>query len=210
MSRIQITKADALIVIDIQNDFCPGGALAIPNGHEVVEPANRMMEKFQTVVLSQDWHPAGHQSFASSHEGKNPMDMIRMPYGDQILWPDHCIQGSPGAEFHADLNTDKANLIVRKGSKSEIDSYSAFFENDQTTTTGLSGYLTSKKIDRIFLLGLAAEFCVGFSALDGLKEGLKVCVFEDAIRSLGGDHYETMLKTQTDAGVQFITTADVD
>ncbi|MCP4319702.1 MAG: bifunctional nicotinamidase/pyrazinamidase [Hyphomicrobiales bacterium] len=210
MTRIiRIEETDALLVIDVQNDFCPGGALEVPNGDQVVGPANRMIDTFSTVVLSQDWHPGGHQSFASSHDGRTPMDMVAMPYGDQVLWPDHCVQGSSGADFHADLNTHKADLIVRKGCKSHIDSYSAFFENDRTTTTGLGGYLKHRGIRRIFLLGLAAEYCVGFSALDGLQEGFEVFVFEDAVQSLGGDHYHTMHKTQRDAGIRFITTTDI-
>ena len=206
---IEISDSDALLVIDIQNDFCPGGALAIPDGHEVVALTNKMMELFGTVVLSQDWHPAGHQSFASFHDGKNPMDMITLPYGEQVLWPDHCIQGSHGAQFHAELDTDKADLIVRKGCKGHIDSYSAFFENDKTTTTGLSGYLSKKGINRVFLTGLASEFCVGFSALDAVAEGFDALVFEDAIRALGGDHYHMMLDKQRDAGVRFVKTADI-
>jgi len=208
-SQIKLEETDALLVIDIQNDFCPGGALAIPKGDEVVTPANKMIDVFQTVVLSQDWHPAGHSSFASSHEDKQPLDMITMPYGEQVLWPDHCIQGSSGAEFHRDLDADKADLIIRKGCKSHIDSYSAFYENDQTTTTGLSGYLREKSIKRVFLLGLAAEYCVAFSALDGLKENFEAFVFEDAVRALGGEPYEQMLLTQNEAGVQFISTDDV-
>ena len=208
-SVIKVEETDALLVIDIQNDFCPGGALEIPNGDRVVEPANRMIDTFSTVVLSQDWHPGGHKSFASSHDGRQPMEMVAMPYGEQVLWPDHCVQGSSGADFHAALNTHKADLIVRKGCKSHIDSYSAFFENDKTTTTGLSGYLKHRSIRRIFLLGLAAEYCVGFSALDGVKEGFEAFVFEDAVQSLGGDHYHTMKKTQHDAGIRFITTAEV-
>lgn len=207
---IRIEDTDALLVIDIQNDFCPGGALPIPQGDEVVAPANRMIGMFPTVVLSQDWHPGGHESFASSHKGREPMEVIKVAYGDQVLWPDHCIQGSSGAAFHGDLNTHEADLIVRKGCKRHIDSYSAFFENDRTTTTGLSGYLKHKGVKRIFLLGLAAEFCVGFSALDGIQEGFETYVFEDAVRSLGGDHYHEMHKTQRDSGVRFINTADIE
>ena len=206
---IKIDDFDALRVIDIQNDFCPGGALEIPDGDRVVEPANRMIDAFSTVVLSQDWHPGGHKSFASSHSGRQPMDLVTMPYGDQVLWPDHCVQGSSGADFHAGLNTHKADLIVRKGCKSHIDSYSAFFENDRTTTTGLGGFLKQRGIRRIFLTGLAAEYCVGFSALDGVQEGFEAFVFEDAVQALGGEHFETMHRTQRDAGIRFITTGDV-
>ena len=211
MTKLRINPdSDALLVIDIQNDFCPGGALAVPNGDQVVTPANCMIEAFQTVVLSQDWHPAGHHSFASSHQGKDPFEVVTTAYGDQVLWPDHCIQGRRGAEFHPDLNTSAASLIIRKGCRSEADSYSAFFENDQKTTTGLSGYLREKSISRIFLLGLASEFCVAFSALDGLKEGFEVFVFEDAICALGGDSYEIMLKKQLETGVQFIETNKIE
>ncbi len=210
MTKLRLnTETDALLVIDVQNDFCPGGTLAVPNGDRVVEPANRMIDAFQTVVLRQDWHPAGHLSFASSHDGKNPFELTKMSYGDQVLWPDHCVQGFHGAEFHPDLNTNAASLILRKGCKPEIDSYSAFFENDRETTTGLTGYLKQKSVKRIFLLGLASEYCVAYSALDGVSEGFETYIFKDAISALGGEQYEIMLKKQRNAGVQFITTSNI-
>ncbi|EEX09211.1 pyrazinamidase/nicotinamidase [Ruegeria lacuscaerulensis ITI-1157] len=176
----------ALIVIDVQNDFCPGGALAVPNGDEIVAPINAMMPDFDAVILTQDWHPAGHSSFASSHPGKAPYDLVEMPYGPQILWPDHCVQGTPGAEFHPDLRTD-ADLILRKGFRSAIDSYSAFFENDRTTPTGLEGYLRNRGIDRLTLVGLATDFCVHYSAVDAARLGFDVTVRTDACRAIDLD-----------------------
>ncbi len=176
----------ALIVIDVQNDFCPGGALAVPNGDEIVAPINAMMPDFDAVILTQDWHPAGHSSFASSHLGKAPYDLVEMPYGPQVLWPDHCVQGTLGAEFHPDLRTD-ADLILRKGFRSAIDSYSAFFENDRTTPTGLEGYLRTRGIDRLTLVGLATDFCVHYSAVDAARLGFDVTVRTDACRAIDLD-----------------------
>ncbi|WP_170459706.1 bifunctional nicotinamidase/pyrazinamidase [Ruegeria arenilitoris] len=176
----------ALIVIDVQNDFCPGGALAVPNGDEIVAPINAMMPDFDAVILTQDWHPAGHSSFASSHPGKAPYDLVEMPYGPQVLWPDHCVQGTPGAEFHPDLRTD-ADLILRKGFPSAIDSYSAFFENDRTTPTGLEGYLRTRGIDRLTLVGLATDFCVHYSAVDAARLGFDVTVRTDVCRAIDLD-----------------------
>ncbi|WP_170391288.1 bifunctional nicotinamidase/pyrazinamidase [Ruegeria arenilitoris] len=176
----------ALIVIDVQNDFCPGGALAVPNGDEIVAPINAMMPDFDAVILTQDWHPAGHSSFASSHPGKAPYDLVEMPYGPQVLWPDHCVQGTPGAEFHPDLRTD-ADLILRKGFRSAIDSYSAFFENDRTTPTGLEGYLRTRGIDRLTLVGLATDFCVHYSAVDAARLGFDVTVRTGACRAIDLD-----------------------
>ena len=176
----------ALIVIDVQNDFCPGGALAVPNGDEIVAPINAMMPDFDAVILTQDWHPAGHSSFASSHPGKAPYDLVEMHYGPQVLWPDHCVQGTPGAEFHPDLRTD-ADLILRKGFRSAIDSYSAFFENDRTTPTGLEGYLRTRGIDRLTLVGLATDFCVHYSAVDAARLGFDVTVRTDACRAIDLD-----------------------
>jgi nicotinamidase/pyrazinamidase len=177
----------ALIVIDVQNDFCPGGALAVAQGDEIVQPINALMADFDAVVLTQDWHPAGHSSFASTHEGKAPFEMIDMPYGPQVLWPDHCIQASPGANFHMELETDRADLIIRKGFRSAIDSYSAFFENDHTTPTGLEGYLRTRGIDRLTMVGLATDFCVNFSAVDAVKLGFSVTVREDLCRAIDLD-----------------------
>jgi nicotinamidase/pyrazinamidase len=166
----------ALIVIDVQNDFCPGGLLAVANGDAVVPGINALMSDFSTVILTQDWHPAHHSSFASEHPGAAAYDMIQMPYGPQVLWPDHCIQGSTGAQFHPALRTDPAALIIRKGMNPAVDSYSAFFENDKTTPTGLGGYLSAKGITDVTLVGLATDFCVQYSALDAVKLGLNVTV----------------------------------
>ena len=177
----------ALIVIDVQNDFCPGGALAVPEGDQIVAPINDLMAEFDAVILTQDWHPAGHSSFASSHAGKTPYEMVDMPYGHQVLWPDHCVQGSQGAEFHAGLNTTRADLILRKGYNPEIDSYSAFFENDQTTPTGLDGYLRTRGISDLTLVGLATDFCVNFSAVDAAKLGYQVAVRTDLCRAIDLD-----------------------
>ncbi len=175
---------EALIVIDVQNDFCPGGALAVAEGDQIVPEINALMDDFATVVLTQDWHPAGHSSFASSHDGKNPLEMIDMPYGPQVLWPDHCVQGSAGAEFHKDLRLEPANLIIRKGMNPAIDSYSAFFENDQTTPTGLEGYLRGLGITHLTMVGLATDFCVHFSAVDAAKLDFDVTVVESACRGI--------------------------
>ncbi|WP_170419882.1 bifunctional nicotinamidase/pyrazinamidase [Ruegeria arenilitoris] len=191
----------ALIVIDVQNDFCPGGALAVPNGDEIVAPINAMMPDFDAVILTQDWHPAGHSSFASSHPGKAPYDVVEMPYGPQVLWPDHCVQGTPGAEFHPDLRTD-ADLILRKGFRSAIDSYSAFFENDRTTATGLKGYLRNRGIDRLTLVGLATDFCVHYSAVDAARLGFDVTVRTDACRAIDLDgSLAAAEQAMSDAGV---------
>ncbi len=176
----------ALIVIDVQNDFCPGGALAVAGGDEIVAPINAMMDEFDAVILTQDWHPAGHSSFASSHSGKAPFEMADMPYGPQVLWPDHCVQGSDGAAFHPDLRTD-GDLILRKGFRSAIDSYSAFFENDQTTPTGLKGYLETRGIGQLTMVGLATDFCVHYSAVDAAKLGFDVTVQLSACRAIDMD-----------------------
>lgn len=177
----------ALLVIDVQNDFCPGGALAVPGGDEIVPGINALMPAFDAVILTQDWHPAGHSSFASSHEGKNPYDMTQMPYGPQVLWPDHCIQGTPGAALHKDLNLDPADLIIRKGMNPAIDSYSAFFENDHTTATGLTGYLRTRGISAITCVGLALDFCVNFSAVDAAKLDIDITVRTDLCRAIDLD-----------------------
>jgi nicotinamidase/pyrazinamidase len=174
----------ALLVIDVQNDFCPGGALAVSGGDDIVTGINALMAEFPAVILTQDWHPADHLSFASQHPGRAPMEMTEMPYGPQVLWPDHCIQGSHGAEFHADLDTTRADLIIRKGFRREIDSYSAFFENDQTTPTGLEGYLRDRGISKLTLVGLATDFCVNFSAVDAAKLGFTVEMRSDLTRAI--------------------------
>lgn len=177
----------ALIVIDVQTDFCPGGALAVPGGDEIVAPINALMDEADAVVLTQDWHPAGHSSFASAHPGKAPYDLTEMPYGAQVLWPDHCVIGSPGAAFHPALNTDRADLIIRKGHNPAIDSYSAFFENDRRTPTGLEGYLRTRGVERLTLVGLATDFCVTYSALDAAKLDFAVTVREDLCRAIDLD-----------------------
>lgn len=173
----------ALVVIDVQNDFCPGGALAVPGGDEVVAAINDMMGEFDAVVVTQDWHPAGHSSFASSQTGKAPFETVEMPYGQQILWPDHCVQGSRGAELHSDLRAD-ADLILRKGFRPGIDSYSAFFENDRTTPTGLEGYLRARGISEVTFVGLATDFCVAYSALDAARLGFRANVRLDLCRAI--------------------------
>lgn len=174
----------ALIVVDVQNDFCAGGALAVPAGDEVVAPINSLIERFENVVLTQDWHPPKHSSFASSHAGSAPFSTIDMPYGTQTLWPDHCVQGSTGADFHKSLAWTKAQLIIRKGFRAPIDSYSAFFENDRKTPTGLAGYLRERGIKSIVLAGLATDFCVAYSALDAARLGIRVSVIMDASRAI--------------------------
>ncbi|HEU4659074.1 MAG TPA: bifunctional nicotinamidase/pyrazinamidase [Pseudolabrys sp.] len=175
---------DVLLVVDVQNDFCPGGALAVPDGHEVVPIINRIAQRFSHVVLTQDWHPRGHGSFASTHPGKQPFETINVSYGTQILWPDHCIQATSGAEFHRDLDIPHAALVLRKGFRPNIDSYSAFYENDHKTATGLSGYLRERGFKRTFIAGLAFDFCVRYSAEDARREGFDVVVIENACRGI--------------------------
>jgi nicotinamidase/pyrazinamidase len=175
---------DVLIVVDVQNDFCPGGALAVPRGDEVVPVVNGLAARFRNVVLTQDWHPRGHLSFASSHPGKKPFDTITAPYGPQVLWPDHCVQGTTGAAFHDALDIPHAALIVRKGMDRAIDSYSALYENDRKTPTGLTGYLRERGFLRVFLAGLALDFCVRYSAEDARREGFAVFVIEDGCRGI--------------------------
>jgi len=182
--RITLGETDVLLVIDVQNDFCPGGALAVPDGDAVVPLINRLAQVFPDVLLTQDWHPAGHQSFASAHAGRQPFETIELPYGTQVLWPDHCVQGTRGAAFHADLQVTGAELVIRKGFRRAIDSYSAFFENDQETPTGLTGYLRSRGFTRVFMSGLATDFCVHFSAVDAAREGFAAVVIEDACRAI--------------------------
>lgn len=175
---------DALIVIDVQNDFCPGGALAVAGGDEIIPRINALTAEFATVVLTQDWHPADHASFAANHPGAAPFSLTQMPYGPQVLWPTHCLQGTSGAAFHADLRTDTAQLVIRKGFRSAIDSYSAFFENDQTTATGLEGYLKNRGVSAVTLVGLATDYCVAFSALDAARLGFRATVLEGACRAI--------------------------
>jgi len=176
--------AACLIVVDVQNDFCPGGALAVPRGDEVVPVINRLAARFDNVVLTQDWHPRGHASFASSHPGKKPFETLKLAYGKQVLWPDHCVQGTPGAAFHSDLGTERAQLVVRKGIHRDIDSYSGFLEADRETTTGLAGFLKEKGLRQLFVCGLATDFCVAWTALDARATGFEVTVIDDACRAI--------------------------
>ncbi|MDR9429044.1 MAG: bifunctional nicotinamidase/pyrazinamidase [Salibaculum sp.] len=191
----------ALVVIDVQNDFCPGGALGVNEGDRIVPGINALMADFGAVILTQDWHPPGHSSFASSH-GAAPMTMTEMPYGPQVLWPDHCVQGSHGAAFHPDLDTDRADLILRKGFNPALDSYSAFFENDHETPTGLEGYLRTRGIETLAMVGLATDFCVNWSAVDAATLGFSVTVRRDLCRAIDLDgSLDAALAAMTDAGV---------
>ena len=196
----------ALIVIDMQLDFCPGGALAVTGGDEIVGPINALMAGAETVVLTQDWHPAGHASFASSHPGRAPFETVEMAYGAQVLWPDHCVQGTPGAAFHPDLETTRAAAIIRKGMTPGIDSYSAFFENDRTTPTGLAGWLRERGIGRLSLAGLATDYCVAWSALDSARLGFAAEVVLPACRAIDlGGSLGAALEAMTAAGVAIRT-----
>jgi nicotinamidase/pyrazinamidase len=195
-------KNDVLLVIDVQNDFCPGGALAVPDGDSVVSDINRMAGDFGHCVMTQDWHPAGHSSFATTHSGKAPFSTITVPYGEQTLWPDHCIQGTQGAEFHPGLHLKGAEMIIRKGYNPGIDSYSAFFENDRRTPTGLAGYLAERGLRRVFCVGLATDFCVRFSAEDARKLGLETVVVLGACRGIDlGGSMASGLEAMKAAGV---------
>jgi nicotinamidase/pyrazinamidase len=187
MQKIVVGNRDVFVVVDIQNDFCPGGALSVPHGHEVIPPINRVAGRFQHVVLTQDWHPPDHLSFASAHPGKKPYDTITVDYGPQILWPDHCVRATHGADFHQDLHIPHAALVLRKGIHRKIDSYSTFYENDRKTPTGLVGYLRDRGFTRVFLAGLAFDFCVRYSAEDAHREGFQVVVIEDACRGIDVD-----------------------
>jgi nicotinamidase/pyrazinamidase len=204
-------STDCLLVTDVQNDFCAGGALAVPDGDAVVAIINTIAGKFKHRLLTQDWHPAAHGSFASSHNGKSPFDIVSLDYGPQVLWPDHCVQGSHGAEFHPALETDGAELILRKGFRSSIDSYSAFFENDRSTPTGLTGYLGTRGIKRLFMVGLATDFCVAYTALDACQQSFSVFLIEDACRAIDmdGSLADAMQKMEK-AGVRRIQSADLE
>src|SRR5258705_1664702 len=175
---------DLLLIIDVQNDFCPGGALAVADGDAVVPVINRLAERFAHIAVTQDWHPSGHSSFATSHPGSAPFETIGMPYGQQTLWPDHCVQGTPGAAFHPQLATERAELVIRNGVRPEIDSYSAFYENDRRTATGLAGYLRERGVRRIFLAGLATDFCVHYSAVDPPRLGFQALVVQAGCRAI--------------------------
>lgn len=181
---MEITPQNLLVITDVQNDFCPGGALAVPQGDQVINVIHRAATKFRHVILTQDWHPPGHTSFASAHPGRLPLEEIEAPFGRQTLWPDHCVQGTWGSEFHPALHLPQAELVLRKGYRREIDSYSAFFENDQVTPTGLAGYLRDRGFKRLFFAGLAYDFCVGFSALDAIRSGFEAVILKDACRAI--------------------------
>jgi len=202
--RLSPSDTDALLIIDVQKDFCPGGMLAVEGGHDVVPVINRLQDHFANIVLTQDWHPADHTSFASGHAKKKPFDTVTVTYGDQTLWPDHCVQGTPGAEFHPDLNSDQAQLVIRKGFRTTVDSYSAFFENDRTTPTGLVGYLPERGIDRVFLTGLATDVCVRFSAMDARNHGFDTVLILDGCRGLGEKTVNEALTAMKEAGVRVI------
>ena len=194
--------SDALLVIDVQNDFCPNGALAVNKGDTIIHQINAAMSHFNLVVLTQDWHPTNHKSFASSYENKKPFDTVEMFYGDQVLWPDHCIQGSMGAKFHPSLNLERADVIIRKGSNPAVDSYSAFFENDKVTPTGLHGYLKDRGVKDLTLVGLATDFCVAFSAVDAAKLGYSVTVRLDMARAIdNGGSLNAAMDRMSKAGV---------
>ena len=185
--KISIGDSDVLLAVDLQNDFCPGGRLPVPRGDEIIPLVNRFGARFAHVVLTQDWHPTGHLSFASSHPGKRPLDNIALNYGPQILWPDHCVQDTAGADFHKDLAIPHAEIVIRKGFRPAIDSYSAFRENDRKTRTGLAGYLRERGLSRVFIAGLALDFCVRWSAKDARHDGFTVFVIEDASRAIDVD-----------------------
>ncbi|MEO0993780.1 MAG: bifunctional nicotinamidase/pyrazinamidase [Pseudomonadota bacterium] len=196
----------AVLAIDIQVDFCPGGALAVGEGDQVVAPVNRLLERAGVAVLTQDWHPANHRSFAANHPGAAPFSMTEMPYGPQVLWPTHCVIGTDGAAFHADLAVDRADLIIRKGFRPEIDSYSAFFENDRTTQTGLTGYLRERGVETVICVGLALDFCVFYSAMDAVRQGFQAVVLEDCCRAIDLDGSLAAARTaMAEAGVTVST-----
>jgi nicotinamidase/pyrazinamidase len=200
-----------LVVIDVQNDFVPGGSLAVPGGDEIVPLVNRLMARFENVVLTQDWHPGGHISFASSHPGKKPFETMELAYGMQVLWPDHCVQGTAGAALHAGLNLAKAHLLIRKGHHAGIDSYSAFLEADRATPTGLAGYLRERNLDKLYVCGLATDFCVAWTALDARAAGFDTTVIEDACRAIDLDgSLATAWREMQGAGVKRIGSAELE
>lgn len=200
----------ALLIVDIQNDFCPGGALAVPEGTAIIPIVNRLIDHFDVIIQTQDWHPAGHSSFASVHEGKEPYGTIDLDYGTQVLWPDHCVQGTEGAEFHSELNTEKTQVIIRKGFRKEIDSYSTFYENDQKTTTGLTGYLKARGITDLYTVGLATDFCVKWSVLDGIDEGFTMHIVEDAVKGIDlNNSLEQAWKEMNEKGVHITHSAKI-
>jgi nicotinamidase/pyrazinamidase len=203
---MHLRDSDLLLVVDVQNDFCPGGALAVPRGDEIVPRVNRLGERFAHVALTQDWHPPGHRSFASAHHGRRPFDTVALDYGPQTLWPDHCVQDTPGAAFHPALDLPRAELVLRKGFRAAIDSYSAFFENDRTTPIGLAGYLRERGIERLFLAGIATDYCVHYSALDARRHGFAAIVVEDACRAIDLDgSLARAFREMGEAGVERVT-----
>jgi nicotinamidase/pyrazinamidase len=200
----------ALVIVDIQNDFCPGGALAVPDGDEIIAPVNKLLPQFDCVVQTQDWHPENHSSFASNHNNKSPYETIEMEYGEQVLWPDHCIQGTKGADFHPELNTTPSQVIIRKGFRKHIDSYSAFFENDHETVTGLHGFLQERGVDELFIVGLATDFCVKWTALDARKLGYNVALVEDAVKGIDIEgSVEKAIEEMKESGVEFVNSKDI-
>lgn len=207
---MHISSRDALLVVDMQNDFCPAGQLAVAGGDEIIPVIHSIAPRFEHIILTQDWHSPRHQSFASAHPGKNPFEQIQLSYGSQTLWPDHCVQGTPGAEFHPALHLTQAELILRKGFRPEIDSYSAFFENDRTTATGLGSYLHERGFARIFLAGLAYDYCVGYSALDARRLGFEAMIIRDACRAIDLNGSVALIEAEFDsAGVARIESAQL-
>lgn len=205
-----ISSRAALLVIDVQNDFIPGGRLPVPEGERIVPLINRLARQFKQVVIAQDWHPSAHISFASSHPGRQPYEVIQLPYGPQTLWPEHCVQASAGAELHPDLDLPHAQLIIRKGCNPDIDSYSAFLEADRSTTTGLAGYLKERGVDTVYMVGLALDFCVMFSALDARAAGFNACVVVDACRAIDLDgSLAAAITRMQEAGVSLIHSSDI-
>ena len=210
MPRIDLDR-EAFLAIDVQNDFCNGGALAVPDGDAVVAPINDLMSRFTQVVATQDWHPADHASFAASHAGAAPFSKIDVPYGEQTLWPTHCVQGTAGAAFHPEFALGRATAIIRKGWRRDVDSYSAFFENDRVTPTGLGGLLRERGVARVFVAGLATDFCVSFSALDAHRLGFEAYVVLDACRAIDLDGSRALaLAAWEKAGVAVVAAADID
>lgn len=210
MPEIRPTQSDCLVVIDLQNDFLPGGALAVPDGDAVVPVIDTLLDRFTHVVASQDWHPAGHFSFASACSGAAAYDTITAPYGSQTVWPDHCVQGTAGSEFHSGFRLERAELIIRKGYRADIDSYSAFYENDRVTPTGLAGYLRERGFERLFFCGLATDFCVRWSVEDALKEGFDAVLIEDACRAIDLDgSLNAALTAMEDAGATRLTSSQI-
>jgi nicotinamidase/pyrazinamidase len=209
--KMKPTGQDALLVIDVQNCFTPGGSLAVKEGDQIIPLINRLAAAFEHVILTQDWHTPGHISFASSHTGKKPFETTQLPYGTQVLWPDHCVQGTPGAELHKDLRIPHAELIIRKGYRKQMDSYSAFYEADGKTPTGLTGYLRDRGLKQVFLVGLATDFCVAWSALDARKAGFAAQVIEDATRGIDADgSLAKAWKDMLGAGVKRIKSSDIE